>query len=320
MRDSERADDPTRSRTMVAEVDSSRVLLRGFLWSLVGALTVALLTLARQDWSGAGDLSHFLAPTAVLAGLLAVLGLATFHWLANRPAWFGYLVGGIAGVAAGFLLTIANLLFLGAWSGAGPVPLFFAWCVAGGLGVAAATGTRAPASWRTLAVEGVALPLVAVLATIGTPVVANVVTHNQQLTVVFARWYDGDAPLEVEDQLGLLRSEDVALLTGAGLGGRVVVRRGHSGNVAQAPKARMVVLMSSPVTNGVRLLQPDATTLLYVQRPDGFERFPRGQPTLDRVVELRPAESREGMATFSVEGALGRGSGGDLFRWSTEPP
>jgi hypothetical protein len=82
----------------------------------------------------------------------------------------------------------------------------------------------------------------------------------------------------------------------------------------------MLLIVSAPVQKTVRLPQPDATTVLYVQGIHGFDTYPDDGATLDRVVEVAPAEEREGVTIFRIEHASGARSGADMFHWAKESP
>jgi len=245
--------------------------------------------------------------------VLVVSGVLLARMLAQRPTWMGLVVGGAAGAAIGFLWTWANALLLrmpfGVWS----FPVLLCWTTGGALSLAAAATSRSGRGWQTLAVESLAYMVV---ATAGLYVYRPTVVylrHDQHLTLVYGRIRPSNGGPAIDDSRELLTPGDKELLGRAGIGGSVEVIGGHAANTTQTPRARILVLLRRPVHRVHRLLQPDATTVLYVQDERGFRRFPAGAKVLlDRAVELFPAEGNE--TRYWVEGVGGR-SGGSGIQW-----
>jgi hypothetical protein len=252
--------------------------------------------------------------TLPLLLVLVVSGILLARKLAQRPTWMGLVVGGAAGAAIGFLWTWANALLLrmpfGAWS----FPVLLCWTTGGALSLAAAATSRSGRGWQTLAVESLAYVVVAMAGLyVYRPAVAHLY-HDQHLTLVYGRIRPTNGGRAIDDSRELLTPGEKELLARAGIRGSVEVIGGHAANRTQTPRARILVLLRRPVDRVHRLLQPDATTVLYVQEESGFRRFPAdAKVLLDRAGELFPAEGNE--TRYWVEGAGGARSGGSGIQW-----
>jgi hypothetical protein len=167
-----------------------------------------------------------------------------------------------------------------------------------------------------LVFESVAYLFVATVALYAyRPAVAHL-RSDQHLTLVYGRIHPRSADRTVDDSHDLLNPEERELLARAAIGGSIEVLGHHAANTTQRPRAKIVVLLRKPVDRIYRLLQPDATTVLYIQEDAGFRRFPPdAKVLLDRAVELYPA-GKEGTETrYWVERAGGARSGGAGIHW-----
>ena len=288
--------------------------MRACVWGIVGTLAPALVDLSTSDWFGAGDLRGLVFFTLPLLLVLVVSGILLAGRLAPRPTWMGLVVGGSAGAAVGVLWTLANARLLGPWFGAWSFPVLLCWTTGGALSLAAASTSRSGRGWQTLAVESLAYLVVASAGLyVYRPTVVHL-RHDQHLTLVYGRIRPSNGGPAIDDSRELLTPGDKELLGRAGIGGSVEVIGGHAANTTQTPRARILVLLRRPVDRVHRLLQPDATTVLYVQEKSGFRRFPAdAKVLLDRAVELFPADGNE--TRYWVEGAGGGRSGGSGIQW-----
>jgi len=280
---------------------------------VLGTFVPALVDLSTTGWSGAGDLRGLFFFTLPLLLILVVSGILLARKLAQRPTWLGLVIGGTAGIGIGSLWTSANALLLGPWFGAWSFPVLLCWTTGGALSLAAAATSGSASGWRRLALESVTYLFVAVAALyVYRPAVVHLL-HDQHLTLVYGRIHSTSGST-VDDSRELLLPGEKELLTRAGIGGSVELIGGHAANTAQQPRARILVLLRRPVDRVYRLLQPDATTVLYVQEDDAFRRFPADAKVLsDRAVELFPAEGNE--TRYWVEHAGGARSGGSGVQW-----
>jgi hypothetical protein len=283
-------------------------------WGLFGTFAPALVDLSTSDWFGAGDLRGLLFFTLPLLLVLVISGTGLARKLAQRPTWIGLLIGGTVGIGIGILWTLANALLLGGWFGAWSFPVLLCWTTGGALSQAAAATTRPGSDWRRFALESGSYLLVATAALyVYRPAIVHL-RHDQHLTLVYGRIRPTTAGPSVDDSRELLISGETDLLARAKIDGSVEVVGGHAANTTQHPRARILVLLRRPVDRVYRLLQPDATTVLYIQEDNGFRRFPADAKILsDRAVEFYPAGTNE--TDYWVEHAGGARSGGSGLQW-----
>lgn len=287
---------------------------RAGVWGVLGTLAPALVDLSTSDGLGVGDLQGLLFFTLPLLLVLVISGIGLARTLAQRPTWVGLVIGGAVGIGIGVLWTLANALLLGPWFGAWSVAVLSCWATGGALSQAAAATARPGRDWRRFALEtGGYLVVAAAALYVYRPAVVHL-RHDQHLTLVYGRIRPTTAGPPVDDSRELLISGEKELLDRAKIGGSVEVVGAHAANTTQHPRARILVLLRRPVDRAYRLLQPDATTVLYVQEANGFRRFPVDAKVLpDRAVEFYPAGSNE--TRFWVEHAGGSRSGGSGFQW-----
>ena len=129
--------------------------------------------------------------------------------------------------------------------------------------------------------------------------------NEQHFTVIFGLWTPGAPPLRIEDFAlkNVLTDDDRNLLAQSVAGGEVRVSGHDASNRADvvSPRARMIVLFTGPLTQNLKLPQPDASTVLYVQEGETFKRYPSGSPLLNRLVEFTP--SNKNCSTYWIEQA-----------------
>jgi hypothetical protein len=180
--------------------------------------------------------------------------------------------------------------------------------------LAAAATSSSASGWRRVTVESLTYLAVATAALYFYRPLVVQLRHDQHLTLIYGRIRPTNAGPAIEDSRELLIPGEKELLSRAGVGGSVEVVGGHAANTTQTPRARVLVLLRRPVDRAYRLLQPDATTVLYVQEDSGFRRFPADAKVLkDRAVELYPAHGNE--TRYWVEAAGGSRSGGSGIQW-----
>lgn len=292
-----------------------RVICRGMLWGIASSVSTAVLSTARADWFGAGDLRPFFVYSLPLVLLTTIVGVALWRTLVSFQLWSAYLVGGFVGGVLGLLWTIGSLFMFGPWFGAWSIPVLLCWTASGALGVAAAAATRAGWSLKRHATEGIIFVVITTVLSIGYPSLTSSLTNDQHLTFIYGRWEARDSELLILDPLVLLSDEDRELLYRSGIRGSVELMGSHGSNTTDRPKARMLVLLSRPVEKSQLLQQPDRTNVIYVQDRKGFHRFPTDASVLDRFVEIYQDPARPEVSAFWVDGARGGRSGSDAIRW-----
>jgi len=157
--------------------------------------------------------------------------------------------------------------------------------------------------------SGTAL-LLALLASTPAANQRAVALPDQHVTVIFGLLTPDARALQIEDFVpnGVLTAEDRELLAQSVTSGKVSVRGSEASNRVVTPRARMIVLFTGPVTGTVKLAQPDASNVVYVQEQATFRRYPSAIPLLNRFVEFTPV-SQDRIA-YSVEHtSMGRTGG-----------
>jgi hypothetical protein len=144
--------------------------------------------------------------------------------------------------------------------------------------------------------------------------VFNRLTNNQELTVALAAPVRPGSSAMQPPRVILTGSKgfDVAKVTthvletlrASGLRGEYRVTNLY--RIGTGEKSLQIIVVSTPVASRARLPQPDATELIYVQRPDIWERIPSQAPTLGRSTEVWGPRDREGLlAYFGIPDASG---------------
>jgi hypothetical protein len=146
-----------------------------------------------------------------------------------------------------------------------------------------------PARWLPLA--GLLCVSIAYL-----PIVAYIVrAHltNQQLSLSVFLWSPSDTPLKIDvgpfqgfPNSGLT-SQQVGQLKAMGLRGTISAWT-VNGSYGSGPKSYAVLILQHPVSSAVELPEPDAASVIYVQRGDKFDKYPPSAPVLRRVIQIAP--------------------------------
>jgi len=144
---------------------------------------------------------------------------------------------------------------------------------------------------------------------------------DQHVTVIFGLLTPDARTLQIEDFVpnGVLTAEDRELLAQSVPSGKVSVRGSEASNRAgvMTPRARMIMLFTGPVTGTVKLAQPDASNVVYVQEQGTFRRYPSEIPLLNRFVEFRSVN--QDRIAYSVEHASMGRTGGTVSLLENRP-
>lgn len=84
-----------------------------------------------------------------------------------------------------------------------------------------------------------------------------------------------------------------------------LVLGGSSSSGAGENRARMLIVITGPVRNEVRLREPKGVSVVYIQRGDTWEMFPSNAPTIRRVIKLGPG-SKPNELTYAWNGLAGQ--------------
>jgi hypothetical protein len=134
--------------------------------------------------------------------------------------------------------------------------------------------------------------------------------RKQDVVLIFGVWTPSVGPLQVVDfsLRDLLVASDKVLLDRSLSGGNIVITGGDSsGNTVGSPR-RMIILFTGPLSHGVRLAQPEVSSVLYVQDGDMFKPYPAGARLMDQVVEFTPDADRSNLLRY-----LSGRNGGSVF-------
>lgn len=285
----------------------------------VVALVAGITTVALNDWFGSGDL----VPYGIYCIPFALLAARTVDFVfgATRrlPAWLATACAFIAGILFGWLGTFVIAVALGRLFGAVSVPMLQTLCsTAAFIFSAAIVLRRAPLSrWVTLAVFGLAL--LSILASVGFLPAISLTTGNQHLTVLFFRHHPGDTDLKVSDPLvdgdsppeilDKLDDTDLDLLRQTGLRGTLERLGSSSSNTTTWPRAKAMIIFTSPITEVMSLPQPKHCSIVYLQDNGDFRRVPDTAQTFERLIRI---EHGSGGLNYTVEHSNGAQHGGDI--------
>ena len=134
--------------------------------------------------------------------------------------------------------------------------------------------------------------------------------RNQDVVLIFGVWTPGVGPLQVADfrLRDLLLASDRLLLDQSLSGGSVVITGGDSSGNTVGSSRRMIILFTGPLSHGVKLAQPDVSSVLHVQDGDMFRPYPAGVRLTDQVVEFTPNADRPDLLRY-----MNGRNGGSVF-------
>ncbi len=251
-------------------------------------------------------------PYAIAIGCVA--GLAP----KRLPVWAVLALGTAFGFAASYLSARLSVLhYAGIWKW-GLVELdyelqmAFLWAAAAISALLIAVGPR----WRIAIPTSVAI---CALAIVLPGSIFNQLTHNQQLTVVFA--VPSNAyPADVESKaigssserldLGGVTDRTLGLLRSAGIPGEYRVSNVYQ--IGTGKPSLQVIVVNEPASGTAHLPQPNATEVVYVQHGGDWQRIPANAPVLDRSVEIWKTSADGALAGFAIPDARGISLGGGV--------
>lgn len=273
------------------------------------AIAAGIVAVAVNGWFGSGDLVPF-GIYSVPFALLAAPAVAFVYRVTKRlPVWLASACAFILGLLFGWLSTLVVAIFLGAWFGAMSVPVLQAWCITGAFVFSAAILLRRTPLSRGVNLALVGLASVSIFAAIGFRPTLSLATGNQHLTVYFFRYHPGDTELDVSDATVALNTADINILRRTGLRGKLESRGSFSSNSTNWPRAKALLIFTSPIAEDSSLPQPKHCTIAYVQDKGGFRRVPTDAPTFAR--QMRIEHGLNG-SQFVVEHSSGAQSGGHI--------
>ncbi len=254
----------------MSETPRGRIFVFALTATCVTSALAGLMAAAVQRWFGVYDvapLAFWSLPLGCVTGAVAVrLSPLTGQWRLLTRHVLSVAIGG----ALGSLWTFAVAALWGPWWGAMSLPALACWVAGGVAGVAGGLVLAAATPGVRIASVGFLAALSAVLVLANGPFVSWL-SRDQTLAVVFLTWEPRDEPLSIESEHAEPPGDDVlSLLRLANVRGHVTLKWGGSVH-GRGPEAKVLILLRGPVANRVTLQQPERTTVLYAQEPNGFE-------------------------------------------------
>ena len=138
----------------------------------------------------------------------------------------------------------------------------------------------------------------------------------QVIEVVVAQWMPGAQPLTVIEPASprerpLISVAEIAELSALGLTGELSVRWGQMYGTGER-KARMLIVTQPIIDTVVELAQPNATSVIYVQRNNGWTMLPSNSSLAQQVVRFEP---RKMDATMILVYQADGGGTGNSIHW-----
>ena len=277
--------------------------------TLIVAMGTGTTAVALNDWFGSGDLLPYAIYSTVFALFAAFASAMVYEGTKGLKVWMAAASAFILGLLFGFLGTFAVALFLGPWMGAMSVPVLQSWCIAAAFTFSAAVLLRRLPFSHRLLMGLVGIACAGVFATVGFQPALSLASGNQHLDVYFYRHVPGDTELDVSEAIQDLDASDIDLLRQTGLRGKLESRGRFASNNTEWPRAKAILVFTSPSVDRSLLPQPKRCTIAYVQEGGGFRHVPQDAPTFKRAMRIEPGP--RGL-NFVVEHASGAQSGADL--------
>jgi hypothetical protein len=278
----------------------------------------------QSGWAGF-EFWRLIAPFALALGLAAAA--YPRRWLSLRRSAF---IVAAVGAAVGCLFFIlflewvvlrSHVLYHGRGGFLGtPIPLAIGlqmtmWLIAAGAsGMLVTLTRRVPALF-------IAVAVLCLLAVVLPRPVFNLLTNPQQLTVAFvvpvspgasaaqaqgAYTFDTPQGIDPAEAKGVAPHVLEALRTAGLVGQYRVVRIWICGSGKK--KSLQIIVLNPPLPAQAQLPQPNGTELIYVAKPDGWQKIPAQAPTLGRSVEVRaPRPGWPWLAEACIPDAAGLG-------------
>jgi hypothetical protein len=149
---------------------------------------------------------------------------------------------------------------------------------------------------------------------------------DQRLTVQVVRWKKSQQVLTVSDVLqatnAALTTADLEQFRKLKLNG-TIENAGRLVSGTAGAESHALIVLDHPVLSRAELPEPDAVTVVYIQRQDGWQKYPATAPTLKRTISLQSIQTpgRAPMQTeVMVEWATGERRGFGVLWPESEAP
>jgi hypothetical protein len=147
--------------------------------------------------------------------------------------------------------------------------------------------------------------------------VGRIRLSDQELRLSVLHWSPSSEPLTIKEYPGSeveLSPAEARQIKESGITGSLTFLGG--GTFGSGPKSRVILILQKPLTSAVKLLQPDAASVIYVQEQAGWRTIPSGVPTLTRQIVIEPMAGDAHQNHIGVELATG-GVQGFGLPWPT---
>jgi hypothetical protein len=277
--------------------------------TLLVAMATGIAAVALNDWFGSSDLRPYAVYSTAFALLAAPASSMVYKCTKRLQVSMAAACAFIFGLIFGLAGTCAVALLLGPWMGAMSVPILQSWCITGALVFSAAVLLKRLPFSRHLLIGLLVLAFASVFAILGFRPAISLAFGNQHLTVFFYRHVPGDTELDVSDAIRDLDATDIDVLRQTGLRGKLESRGHFASNSTEWPRAKALIVYTTPIATESALPQPKHCTIAYVQDDTGFRPVPIDSPTFGRMMRIEPRPSGAGIV---VEQASGGRSGGQI--------
>lgn len=292
------------------------LFLKSFLTCLLSSELVFLFLVFAQNNFGIGDIFSFTfwsIPYSFFIGIAAIL----LNSAASRfKAYLQYVICGIAGILAGIIWTFLVAGLLGPWFGAFSVPVIVCWLTGGLSAMLFMSGNAGSRKLQYYSAKTTALIILCFVFAYGFKPFIAYVTHDRSVTLVAVKWYTSDS-YSLEDPLNALTPRQIELMKNLGVKGNMKVDQTSSSGSGDS--ATLVIILKSPLRKSVKLFQPDAGDIVYLQvRDTAFRYLPSDAKLSDRTIEIYPADSLRLTSNYWLELPLGARKGGTFLDWKYE--
>jgi hypothetical protein len=248
--------------------------------------------------------TFFVGPFALLWGTLLFVLVRALGWFAT-PRWlvrtiaviFAFFLSLVGLAATGWYIAIAGVVVYG---GAVIGSLFGGWILP------RFTGSAGPIRSNWLRWAGVAVVVLGSFGVVIYPVLPD--RDAQSLDVMIKRLVPG--PGEIGPDSGLTKDE-VAVLNSLGLKGEL-----HGGIQSSSgsgeKSARALIVIRGALTSKIKLRQPKATNVVYVQDGSTWRMYPSDAPTLRKRITLAEGNGEFEGLTVEIDPVIGEAS---TFTW-----
>jgi hypothetical protein len=142
----------------------------------------------------------------------------------------------------------------------------------------------------------------------------ELLVKDQRLKVIFIEWTPGPEPLQLVGGLkDHLSDFEIGVLRETGVGGKVRLKAIEL--IGDGEPALAIVILQRQVEEEVFLPQPKESTVVYVQRDDGWVAYPQNPPVVGRTIRLYASPSHSHHTWYSIQLTYGGSTGATAAVW-----